>query len=60
MTPYDLKRIGIKGYLSLADFIFLIDGRGKAAFYRRMEIIINLNYASSIANQRRYLPLGLL
>lgn len=35
---YDLKRLGVKGYFPLSDFISLIEMRGKSALYRQMEV----------------------
>lgn len=36
--PYELKRLGIKGYLSMSNFVSLIEMRGRASFYKRVEV----------------------
>lgn len=37
---YDLKRLGIKGYISMSDFVSLLEIKGKACFYRHIEVFL--------------------
>ncbi len=38
--PYDLKRLGIKGYLSMSDFMSFLEMRGSVCFYRHVEVFL--------------------